>query len=160
MARLAFGLPLADALGVARRSGGRRCGGSPERDRTWPRADPGCRRCRGRGAGRARSGWSARERPEKQDARSGPHPHHRPVSCLVGCSRKRTSDTAGRDRARVLATGGPPARLHAAVAELFHVGATSGHDLCAGMAGILAGSTLEGTICSNSEAATTTRSPL
>lgn len=59
----------------------------------------------------------------------------------------------------VLATGGSPARLHAAVAELFDVGATSGHDLCAGMAGILAGSTLQGTICSNSEAATTTRSP-
>jgi hypothetical protein len=37
-----------------------------------------------------------------------------------------------------LATRGPSGPLRAAVAELFRVGATSGHDLCAGMAGILA----------------------
>jgi hypothetical protein len=59
----------------------------------------------------------------------------------------------------VLATGGPSVRLRSAAAELFSVGATSGHDLCAGMAGILAGSTLEGTFRSTGEATTSTRSP-
>jgi hypothetical protein len=59
----------------------------------------------------------------------------------------------------VLAAGGPSARLRSAVTELFSVGATSGHDLCAGMAGILARAELEGSIPSAGEAATSTRSP-
>lgn len=37
-----------------------------------------------------------------------------------------------------LAAGGPAGRIQAAAAELFRVGSTSGHDLCAGMAGALA----------------------
>jgi hypothetical protein len=57
----------------------------------------------------------------------------------------------------VLATGGQLVRLTSATAELFSVGATSGHDLCAGMAGILAGSALMGTFRSTGEAGT--RSP-
>ena len=59
----------------------------------------------------------------------------------------------------VLATGGPSVRLRSVAAELFSVGATSGHDLCAGMAGILAGSTLERTSRSTSEVTTSARSP-
>jgi len=43
-----------------------------------------------------------------------------------------------------IASGAHPARLRSAVAALFDVGATSGHDLCAGMAGILAGPVLAG----------------
>lgn len=38
----------------------------------------------------------------------------------------------------LLAGGGPADRVQAAVADLFRVGSTSGHDLCAGMAGALA----------------------
>ena len=38
----------------------------------------------------------------------------------------------------LLAAGGPAGRIQAAAAELFRVGSTSGHDLCAGMAGALA----------------------
>ncbi len=59
----------------------------------------------------------------------------------------------------VLATGGPLVRLRSATAELFSVGATSGHDLCAGMAGILAGSALEGMFRSTGEATMSARSP-
>ena len=51
-----------------------------------------------------------------------------------------------------LAAGGQPVRLRTASAGLFSVGGTSGHDLCAGMAGILAGSALVGAFCPNGEA--------
>jgi hypothetical protein len=37
----------------------------------------------------------------------------------------------------VLAAGSPPDRVRSAAVQLFSVGATSGHDLCAGMAGAL-----------------------
>lgn len=40
----------------------------------------------------------------------------------------------------MIASGAPPARVRVAAGELFGVGSTSGHDLCAGMAGALAGS--------------------
>ncbi len=56
-----------------------------------------------------------------------------------------------------LATGGEPVRLRLAAAGLFSVGGTSGHDLCVGMAGILAGSVLTGGLRPNGEAVS--RSP-
>ena len=56
-----------------------------------------------------------------------------------------------------LATGGRTVRLRPAVAGLFSVGGTSGHDLCVGMAGILAGSALAGAFRPNGEAVS--RSP-
>jgi hypothetical protein len=39
----------------------------------------------------------------------------------------------------IVATGGPRDQMREAAADLFGVGSTSGHDLCAGMAGALAG---------------------
>jgi Protein of unknown function (DUF2877) len=39
----------------------------------------------------------------------------------------------------IVATGGPRDRVREAAADLFGVGSTSGHDLCAGMAGALGG---------------------
>jgi hypothetical protein len=57
-----------------------------------------------------------------------------------------------------LAAGGSPAQLRFAAVALFNVGATSGHDLCAGMAGVLAGLASAGVARSIGEAATITRS--
>jgi len=58
----------------------------------------------------------------------------------------------------VLAAGGPPSRLEYAAAELLCVGATSGHALCAGMAGALA-CAARTTSKTAGELATTRRSP-
>ncbi len=51
-----------------------------------------------------------------------------------------------------LAAAGQPVRLRSACAGLFSVGGTSGHDLCVGMAAILAGSALAGGFRPNGEA--------
>jgi hypothetical protein len=59
-----------------------------------------------------------------------------------------------------LAAGDPPDRLSSAVTGLFAVGATSGHDLCAGMAGALSASATAYQIRARAELATTTRRPL
>jgi hypothetical protein len=59
-----------------------------------------------------------------------------------------------------LAAGGPLDRLRSAAAELFGVGATSGHDLCAGMAGALLASARPCEDGAGGELATITRRPL
>jgi hypothetical protein len=57
-----------------------------------------------------------------------------------------------------LAAGGSLDRLRLAAKELFGVGGTSGHDLCAGMAGALTGLGLAGTWHRTGELETSTRS--
>jgi hypothetical protein len=78
---------------------------------------------------------------------------------VIACARTRTTalsaaliGAAGRAEVipqaasvlSALAEAAPPARFRATVAGLFAVGATSGHDLCAGIAGALAAGAVAG----------------
>ena len=57
----------------------------------------------------------------------------------------------------VVSAGSPVGQLRSAAAELFSVGATSGHDLCAGIAGVLASFAELAPSDTTTELATTTR---
>jgi hypothetical protein len=57
----------------------------------------------------------------------------------------------------VISAGAPLGQLVSATAELFGVGATSGHDLCAGIGGVLASSVRSELFDATAELATTTR---
>ena len=157
--RSSFGLPLADALGVALGLAQGNTGAALEVIGLGPGLTPAADDVlAGALAVLALAGRLQEAAREAIDPRARTHTTALSAA-LLGAAGKGQVIPQAATVLGVLAKGGPSARLHAAVAELFHVGATSGHDLCAGMAGILAGSTLEGTICSTSETATTTRSP-
>ena len=155
-----FGLPLADALAVAIGLAEGNTGAALDVIGLGPGLTPAADDVVAGALAVLALAGQLQEAARDENRSAGLHSYHRPSAALVGGSRKRTSDTAGRGRARCSCRGRSIGSTHAAVAELFRVGATSGHDLCAGMAGVLAGSTSAGTIGSTGEAATTTRSPL
>ena len=155
-----FGLPLADALAVAIGLAEGNTGAALDVIGLGPGLTPAADDVvAGALAVLALAGQLQEAARDEIDARACTHTTALSAALLAAAGRGQVIPQAAAVLG-VLAAGGPSARLHAAVAELFRVGATSGHDLCAGMAGVLAGSTSAGTIGSTGEAATTTRSPL
>lgn len=72
------------------------------------------------------------------NARAATHTTTLSAALLAAAGRGQMIPQAAR-LLTMIASGAPPARVRVAAGELFGVGSTSGHDLCAGMAGALAG---------------------
>jgi hypothetical protein len=154
-----FGLPLADALGVAVGLAGGDIGAALEVIGLGPGLTPAADDVVAGALAVLALGGRLHERARDAiDARARTHTTALSAALLAAAGKGHVIPQAAAVLT-VLAAGGPSARLRSAVTELFSVGATSGHDLCAGMAGILAGAELEGSIPSAGEAATSTRSP-
>jgi hypothetical protein len=71
------------------------------------------------------------------DSRAATHTTGLSAALLTAAGRGEVIPQAARVLS-LLAAGAQVGRIHAAAADLFRVGSTSGHDLCAGMAGALA----------------------
>ncbi len=154
-----FGLPLADALGVAVALAAGDFGAALEVIGLGPGLTPaGDDVVAGALAVLALGGRLNERARDAIDARACTHTTALSGALLAAAGKGQVIPQAAAVLT-VLATGGPLVRLKSAAAELFSVGATSGHDLCAGMAGILAGSALERTFRSTGEVTTSTRSP-
>ncbi|MGO9334917.1 MAG: DUF2877 domain-containing protein [Acidimicrobiales bacterium] len=154
-----FGLPIADALGVAVALAAGDVGAALEVIGLGPGLTPDADDVvAGALAVLALSGRLQERARDAIDARACTHTTALSAALLVAAGKGQVIPQAAVVLT-VLATGGSLVRLRSAAAELFSVGATSGHDLCAGMAGILAGSTLERTSRSTSGVTTSTRSP-
>ena len=155
----AFGLPLADALGVAGSLAAGDVGSALEVIGLGPGLTPaGDDVVAGALAVLALCGRLHHLLTAAVDLRASTHTTALSAALLVAAGKGQVIPQAAAVLG-VLATGGSRARLRSAVAGLLGVGATSGHDLCAGMAGILAGSALGGTLCPTGEAKMNTRSP-
>ncbi|MGA3352968.1 MAG: DUF2877 domain-containing protein [Acidimicrobiales bacterium] len=154
-----FGLPLADALVLAKAL----AGGDTEAALGWI----------GLGPGLTPAGDDVVAGALAMLALCGSLDEHT-KSTVDRCARARTTAlssallaAAGRGQVipqaagvlSALAAGGPPDRLRSAAAALFGVGATSGHDLCAGMAGALVAPMPTCTSRSSGELATIPRRP-
>ncbi len=155
----AFGLPLADALGVAGSLAAGDVGPALEVIGLGPGLTPAADDVvAGALAVLALCGRLHHLVTAAVDLRASTHTTALSAALLAAAGKGQVIPQAAAVLA-VLATGGSPARLRSVAAELFSVGATSGHDLCAGMAGILAASALGETLCSTGEASMNTRSP-
>jgi len=155
----AFGLPPGDALDVAVGLGGGDCGTALEVIGLGPGLTPGADDVvAGALAVLALGGLLPERTRDAIDSRARTHTTALSAALLAAAGRGQVIPQAAAVLS-VLAVGGPLARLRSVVAELFCVGATSGHDLCTGMAGVLAATASEGTLWSTSEVTTSTRSP-
>jgi hypothetical protein len=154
-----FGLPLADALGVADALAFGDVGPALEVIGLGPGLTPAADDVVAGALAVLALGGRLNERTRDAiNARACTHTTALSGALLIAAGRGQVISQAAAVLT-VLAAGGPLVRLRSVAAELFSVGATSGHDLCAGMAGILARSALAGTFCSTGEVTTSTRSP-